>query len=192
MMKAPPYQLVATVGSVLLVAFVVAAYRFFPGTLPAWSFTLAWVVAALVLLATLTELYLLYRDYRAGYLYPMRNASLFILLFSVVGLPAYLIFAGVTGRELGPATLLLVPVFLTFATRNLFRVRLDSLTLQTKTGFRAPVEMPLFSISGVDVADDRITIQADGRRPVQLLRVFFLRRHWEALRERLSALAAAR
>ncbi|WP_116126120.1 hypothetical protein [Lewinella sp. IMCC34183] len=191
-MKTPPYQLIATVGSILLVAFVLAAYRFFPGGMPGWSFTLAWIVAALVLAATVTELWLLWRDYRAGLLFPMRNASLFILLFSVVGLPAYLVFAGVTGRELGPATLLLVPVFLSFATRNLFRVRIDNLTLRAKTGFRAPVEVPLFSISDVSVTDDRITVESDDHRPVQLLRVFFLARHWAALRERLTALATDR
>ncbi|THH39264.1 hypothetical protein [Neolewinella litorea] len=191
-MKTPPYQLIATVGSILLVAFVLAAYRFFPGQLPPWTFTLAWVVAALVLLGTVMELWLMWRDYRAGYLFPMRNASLFILLFSVIGLPAYLVFAGATGRELGPATLLLVPVFLAFATRNLFRVRIDNLTLQAKTGFRAPVEVPLFQITEVSGTEDKITVHSEGHRPVQLLRVFFLASHWRALRDRLGELATTR
>ncbi|NJB87412.1 hypothetical protein GGR26_003192 [Lewinella marina] len=191
-MRTPPYRLVATVGSILLIAFILAAYRFFPGQLPGWSFALAWVVAALVLLGTLAELWLMWRDYRAGFLFPMRNASLFILLFSLVGLPAYLVFAGVTGRDLGPSTLLLAPVFLAFATRNLFRVRIDQLSLLAKTGFRAPVEVPLFRITDVAVTDDRITIESDGQRPVQLLRVFFLPGHWRQLRERLTGLATTR
>ncbi|PHK98277.1 hypothetical protein CGL56_11280 [Neolewinella marina] len=176
----------------MLIAFILAAYRFFPGQLPGWSFALAWVVAALVLLGTLAELWLMWRDYRAGFLFPMRNASLFILLFSLVGLPAYLVFAGVTGRDLGPSTLLLAPVFLAFATRNLFRVRIDQLSLLAKTGFRAPVEVPLFRITDVAVTDDRITIESDGQRPVQLLRVFFLPGHWRQLRERLTGLATTR
>ena len=191
-MRTPPYQLIATVGSVVLVAFVLAAYRFFPGQIPDWAFTLAWVVAALTLLGTLTELWLMWQDYRAGRLYPMRNASLFILIFSIVGLPAYLIFAGATGRELGPSTLLLVPVFLAFATRNLFRVRIDNLSLSAKTGFRAPIEIPLFNITGVEMSDDRMTVHADGARDVQLLRAFFIPSHWQALRERLGALDATR
>ncbi len=191
-MKAPPYQLIATVGSIGLVAFVLAAYRFFPGQVPDWAFTLAWCLAAAVLLGTLTELWLMWRDYRGGVLFPMRNASLFILLFSLVGLPAYLLFAWYTGRELGPSTLLLVPVFLAFATRNLFRVRLDNLSLAAKTGFRAPVEIPLFSISDVRLTDDRLTVQSDDGRTVTLLRAFFLPSHWNELRGRLEALATTR
>ncbi len=194
-MRTPPYQRVANVGSILLVAFVLAAYRFFPGQLPAWSFTLAWLVAALVLVSVLTELWLMGRAYRAGEFYPMRNASLFVLLFSLVGIPGYLIYTAATGQELGPTTLLLIPVFLAFAVRNLFRVHLDSISLRAKTGFRSPVEIPLFAIRSVEETEDKLVIHADGQRAVQLLRVFFFPTHWNELRDRLTALgtsAAAR
>ena len=190
-MRTPPYQLVANVGSILLVVFVLAAYRFFPGQLPAWTFTVAWVVATGVLLGVLAELWLMWRAYRAGQFYPMRNASLFVLLFSIVGIPAYLIYAAATDQDLGPATLLLIPVFLAFAVRNLFRVQIDSLSLRAKTGFRAPVEVPLFAISSVEETDDKLVIHSDSNRPIQLLRVFFLPAHWKALRDRLTALGAS-
>ena len=146
--RRPPYQLVADVGSVILVVFILVAYRFLPGAVPNWAFALAWVVAAAVLVGVLTELYLFYREYRAGVLFPMRNASLFILLLSVVGLPLYVAYNFATGQYLGPSTLLLIPVLLAFATRNLFRVHLDTVTLRAKTGFRSPVEVPLFQLGG--------------------------------------------
>jgi hypothetical protein len=188
MSKRPPYQWIADVGSVLLVGFVIAAYRFLPGRIPTWFFTLAYLVAAAVLAGALTELWLLIRDYRAGRLFPMRNASLFILLLTLVGLPLYLIYAAATGQNPGPSTLLLVPVMLTFAIRNLFRVRLDELSIRAKTGFRSPTEVPLFAVDDIGITDDRITIFREGKAAIQLLRVFFFPRHWTALRERLRSL----
>ena len=186
-MRRPPYQLMADAGSVALVVFVLCAYSFFPGQVPEWAFTVAWIVAGFVLLGAITELILLYRDYRAGILYPMRNASFFLLVLTVFGLPLYLIYTSVRGDYLGAATLLLVPVFLTLTIRNLFRVRLDVATLQAKTGFRGPVEVPVFSIDTVDISDDRVTVTAPGARPIELLRVFFFREHWEALVAKLKA-----
>lgn len=185
MSRRPPYQVIADVGSIVLVAFVIVTYRFVPGQVPDWAFILAWIVSVLVLVSVTTELYLMWRDYRAGILFPMRNASLFILLLSVVGLPAYVIFLLVTGQELLPGNLLLIPVLLTFATRNFFRVRIDNLSVRAKTGFRGPVEIPLFRIDEVGIAEDRIKITAEGERPIQLLRAFFIPRHWGELVERL-------
>ena len=187
--RRPPYQLVADVGSVVLVVFILVAYRFLPGAVPNWAFALAWVVAAAVLVGVLTELYLFYREYRAGVLFPMRNASLFILLLSVVGLPLYVAHHFATGQYLGPSTLLLVPVLLAFATRNLFRVHLDTVTLRAKTGFRSPVEVPLFQLEEVAVSDDRITITSARARPIVLLRAFFFRRHWQSLVQKLEEVA---
>ena len=143
---------------------------------------------AAVLIGVLTELYFYLRDYRAGVLFPMRNASLFILLLSVVGLPLYLIYLAISGQPPGPSTLLLVPVLLAFATRNLFRVRIDNLSVRAKTGFRAPIEVPLFRVEDVAMSDDRITITSDTGRPIHLLRAFFFPRHWAGLVERLRHL----
>ncbi|PPK87504.1 hypothetical protein CLV84_0447 [Neolewinella xylanilytica] len=184
----PPYQWLADVGSVILVLFVVVAYRFYPQSTPSWSFTLASLLAIAVLVAVSTELYLMLRDYRAGYFYPMRNASLFVLLLSLFGIPAYLIYAWITGLYLGPATLLLVPVFLTLVTRNLFRVRLDGLSLRAKTGFGSPREVALFNVEEVKLEEDKITVESGGQPPIQLLRVFFFPVHWKAIRTRLSTL----
>ncbi|WP_116107110.1 hypothetical protein [Lewinella sp. IMCC34191] len=191
MSKRPPYQWLADAGSIALVIFVVVAYRFYPQSTPSWTFTLASLLAIAVLVAVVTELYLMYRDYRAGYFYPMRNASLFLLLLSLLAIPAYLLYAWVTGLYLGPATLLLIPVFLTLVTRNLFRVRLDSLSLRAKTGFRSPREVPLFNIEQVIVEDDKITVLPDGQSSIHLLRVFFFPSHWEAIRTRLTSLRGA-
>ena len=188
MSQRPPYQYLADAGSIALVGFVVAAYRFFPGSLPDWAFTLAALVAVGVLVCVLTELYLMYRDYRQGHFFPLRNASFFVLMLSLGGIPLYLLYAWVAGTYLGPATLLLVPVFLTLATRNLFRVRLDSLSLRAKTGFRSPREIALFNISEVEATDQKITVRADGQAPVELLRVFFFPSHWELIRRRLGNL----
>ncbi len=188
MRNKPPYQWLADAGSVALVLFVVVAYRFLPQSTPSWMFTLFSLLAIAVLVAVLTEVFLMIRDYRAGYFFPMRNASLFVLLLSLAGIPLYLIYAWVTGLYLGPATLLLVPVFLTLATRNLFRVRLDNLSLRAKTGFRAPKEIALFNITEVDLGEDKIIIRSDHQPPIQLLRVFFFPSHWNDLRIRLSTL----
>ena len=188
MSRRPPYQWLADGGSIALVAFVIVAYRFFPQSTPSWTFTLASLLAILVLVAVVTELVLMFRDYRAGYFYPMRNASFFLLLVSLIAVPVYLVYAWITGLYLGPATLLLIPVFLTLVTRNLFRVRLDSLSLRTKTGFRGPREVPLFNIAEVTVTDDKITVHPDGQPPIHLLRVFFFPAHWDAIRTRLSTL----
>lgn len=188
MSRKPPYQWLADVGSIALVIFVVVAYRFFPQSTPSWTFTLASLLAILVLVCVGTELVLMFKDYRAGYFYPMRNASLFLLLLSLIAVPLYLVYAWVTGLYLGPATLLLIPVFLTLVTRNLFRVRLDSLSLRTKTGFRGPREVPLFNIEEVIVAEDRITVRPEGQAPIHLLRVFFFPTHWDAIRTRLATL----
>ncbi|CAH1001319.1 hypothetical protein LEM8419_02220 [Neolewinella maritima] len=187
MNRQPPYKLIPDVGSIALVVFVLIAYSFLPGQVPDWAFGLAWFVAALIMVGTVTELFLLYRDYKAGILFPMRNASLFVLLATVVGMPLYLIYTSVRGDYLGPSTLLLIPVFFTLVLRNLFRVRLDMVSLQAKTGFRGPTEVPLFKIEDVAVTDDRITISATGKRPIQLLRVFFFSEHWQALVAKLSA-----
>ena len=188
MSRRPPYQWLADGGSIALVVFVIVAYRFFPQSTPSWTFTLASLLAILVLVAVVTELVLMFRDYRAGYFYPMRNASFFLLLVSLIAVPVYLVYAWITGLYLGPATLLLIPVFLTLVTRNLFRVRLDSLSLRTKTGFRGPREVPLFNIAEVTVTDDKITVHPDGQPPIHLLRVFFFPAHWDAIRTRLSTL----
>lgn len=185
-MRQAPYRTTADVGSVLLVLFVIAAYRFFPGRLPGWSFTLAYIVSVLVLTGVLTELYFYLRDYRAGLLFPMRNASLLILLLSVIGLPLYLVYLLSTGQNPGPSTLLLVPVLLTFATRNLFRVRIDNLSVRAKTGFRAPIEVPLFRIEDVVVREDRITVTSGTERPIHLLRSFFFSKHWARIVEKLE------
>ena len=188
MQKRPPYQLVADIGSIALVLFVILAYRFLPGRVPEWAFGIAYGVSVTVLVSVLTEIVLLLRDYRAGLLYPMRNASLFIFLLSVVGLPLYLIYLFVSGQPPGASTLLLVPVLLAFATRNLFRVRIDALSVLAKTGFRGPTEVPLFRIDEVRETDARIEITADGYRPIYLLRSFFFPRHWAAIREKIAGL----
>lgn len=189
MSRRPPYQLIADVGSVALVVFVILAFRFFPGEVPAWAFSLAYGVAALVLIGVVTELYFFWRDYRAGVLFPMRNASLFILLLCIVGLPLYLAYLAATGQPPGASTLLIVPVMLTFATRNLFRVRIDSLSVRAKTGFRAPIEVPLFRVEDVAVSDDRLIITSDTGRPIHLLRAFFFPSHWAAIVEKLRHLS---
>lgn len=186
--KVPPYQIIATVGSFLLIGFVVWAYSFTEGEVPGWAFSVAIFLAALVTVMTLLGLWQLYDDYRKGYLFPLRNATLFLTILSLIGIPIVLIWEVIVPNTVQPSTLLLLPVFLFMISRNLFRVKVDHVAFEAKLGFGKPIFIPLFNITAVQEDDSGMTISRNDGGDIRLLRMFFFAKTWARLRERLSSL----
>ena len=186
--KIPPYQIIATVGSFLLIAFVLWAYNFAEGEVPDWAYNVAIFLAALVTVMTLLGLWQLYTDFRKGHLFPLRNATLFLTILSLVGIPIILIWEVVVPNSVQPETLLLLPVFLFMISRNLFRVKVDSVALEAKLGFGRPIFIPLFNITAVEEDDSGMTISRSDGGDIRLLRMFFFSKTWARLRNRLSDL----
>jgi hypothetical protein len=69
--------------------------------------------------------------------------------------------------------------------RNLFRVKIDSVTLEAKTGFRSPTHVPLFEVANVEETEGGINIHTTEGKEIRLLRAFFFPGIWKKLRERL-------
>ena len=186
--KIPPYQIIATVGSFLLVGFVLWAYNFTVDDVPAWTLNVAIFLAALVMVMTLLGLGQLFADYRKGYLFPLRNATLFLTILSLIAIPAIFVWEAVVPGTVQPPTLLLLPVFLFMISRNLFRVKIDNVALEAKLGFGKPVYIPLFKITSVQEDDSGITLSRSEGGDIRLLRVFFFAETWARLRDRLKRL----
>lgn len=186
--KFPPYQLIAGIGSLLLIAFVVWVYRFNNGEVAAWVWNTAVFVAALVAAMTLLGLWQLVSDYRKGYLFPLRNATLFLTILSALALPVLVAWELFRPGSMSESTLFLLPVFLFLMSRNLFRIKIDNVALEAKLGLRAPVYVPLFNVTTVTEDEAGITIQRTDGADLRLLRVFFFARDWARLRERLGSL----
>jgi hypothetical protein len=104
----------------------------------------------------------------------------------VVALPILGVYGAVTGQSLEASTMLLVPVFLFMAVRNIFRVKIDSIGLEAKTGFRSPTYVPLFDITKVEETERGIHIYTAEGKDIRLFRAFFFPASWDKLRERLS------
>lgn len=183
--KYPPYQLIAGIGSLLLIAFVVWVYRFRAGESAAWLWNTSVFVAALVTAMTLLGLWQLVDDYRKGYLFPLRNATLFLTILSAVAIPVLVILELVRPGSMSESTLFLLPVFLFLMSRNLFRIKIDSVALEAKLGFRAPEYVALFNVTSVTEDESGITIQRTDGNDLRLLRMFFFAGDWARLRERL-------
>ena len=186
--KIPPYQIIATVGSFLLVGFVLWAYNFAAGDIPEWTLNVAIFLAALVMVMTLLGLWQLFTDYRKGYLFPLRNATLFLTILSLIAIPVILVWEAIVPGTVQPSTLLLLPVFLFMISRNLFRVKIDNVALEAKLGFGKPVYIPLFNITSVYEDDSGITLSRSDGGDIRLLRVFFFAKTWTRLLERLKGL----
>lgn len=186
--KIPPYQIIATVGSFLLFGFVLWAYNYAEGEVPDWTFNLAIFIAALVTVMTFLSLWQLYTDYRKGHLFPLRNATLFLTILSLIGIPLILIWEAIVPNSVQPATLFLLPVFLFMISRNLFRIKIDNVALEAKLGFGKPIYIPLFKITAVHEDDSSITISRSDGGDIRLIRAFFFATTWARLRERLSNL----
>ena len=186
--KTPPYQIIALAGSVLLAVYVYWAYKIQGGDFPDWTFTVATVLSGIVAVMTLLGLWQLYSDFQKGYLFPVRNATLFLTAFSVVALPLLLAYEWVKPTSLHPSTLLLLPVFLFLISRNLFRIKIDNVALEAKVGFGKPTYIPLFNITLVTEDESGMTISHNGGKDIRLMRMFFFASTWGRLKERVEQL----
>jgi hypothetical protein len=186
--KFPPYQLIGWVCSLLVVGLVFYFYRFNGGQIGRFWMGLMMALSFAVLLMAALEIWKMATDFQAGYLFPMRNATFFVVCLSVVALPVLGIYGMVTGQSLQASTSLLIPVFLFMAVRNLFRVRIDSVALEAKTGFRAPLYVPLFDVERVEETETGIYIKTSQGKEIRLIRAFFFDSIWARLRERLRSL----
>ncbi len=186
--KIPPYQLIGWGGSIILMLAVGYFYQLGDGRVSGFWLGFMSAVSFAVLLMVVLEVWRLVTDYQKGFLFPLRNATFFLTLLSLVGLPLIGIYAAATGQALEPATLLLLPVFIFLLVRNLFRVRIDSVSLEAKTGFRAATFVPLFEIERVTQTEQGVTIRTTGGKEIRLLRAFFFPAVWAKLTERLDRL----
>jgi hypothetical protein len=184
----PPYQLIGWGGSILLVILVGYFYQFNDGRVGGFWMGLMAATSFAVLLMAVLEIWTLVTDYQKGHLFPMRNATFFLTGLTVIGMPILGVYAAVTGQAIEPSTLLLIPVFLFMLVRNLFRVKIDSVSLEAKTGFRAPTYVTLFNVTKVEESEGGITIQTSEGKEIRLLRAFFFPGIWDKLRERLKQL----
>jgi hypothetical protein len=183
--KIPPYQLIGWGGSILLVILVGYFYQFQGGQVGGFGMGLMSALSFAVLLMSVMEIWILVTDYQKGHLFPMRNATFFLTGLTVIALPVLGIYAAATGQALEPSTLLLMPVFLFMLVRNLFRVKIDSVALEAKTGFRSPIYVPLFDVANVEETEGGINIRTAEGKEIRLLKAFFFPSIWKKLSERL-------
>ncbi|MFK8163119.1 MAG: hypothetical protein AB8H12_11705 [Lewinella sp.] len=184
--KTPPYQLIGWGGSLLLVILVGYFYQFQEGRVGGFWMGLMSAVSFAVLLMAVMEIWILVTDYQKGHLFPMRNATFFLTGLTVIALPVLGIYATLTGQALEPSTLLLLPVFLFMLVRNLFRVKIDGVSLEAKTGFRSPTYVPLFDVANVEETEGSITIRTTEGKEIRFLRAFFFPGIWKKMQERLK------
>ncbi|TXF89927.1 hypothetical protein FUA23_08185 [Neolewinella aurantiaca] len=184
--KPAPYKTIGWVSAFAVVIGVFCVSQFASGQFhPAVLGFLVFCSVAVLLMFAL-EVYRLYKDYAAGYLFPVRNLTFFIVCLSFIALPAMGIYGMVTGTTLGAANTLLVPVFLWLVVNNLFYVRLDSVGLESKSGFFTSRYVPLFDVTNVEESEGGLIVsQAEGP-DIRLFRAFFFGAHWKVLRERLG------
>ena len=181
-----PYQRIAYACYLLLPIYVILAFYFLPGYFPKWTLTVAYVLAGVLLAACVLEVALMIRDYRAGYFFPLRNATFFVTCFFFLALPLYGVFLLVSGEEFSPPTLLFIPALIFFGLRNLYYVRIDSVSFRGKVGLAGPVDIPLYEVQVEEERDDLLRISgASTDKEVRLLRAFFFPNHFKEIRKRL-------
>ncbi len=174
----------------MVIAYVFWAYSLAEDAVPAWTLHLATFVAALVAVMTLLGLWQLWQQYKKGYLYPLRNATLFLTILSLVAIPLVTVWEVIVPGSVQTSTLLLLPVFLFMISRSIFRIKIDQVALEAKLGFGQPIYIPLYNITSVTEDESSITISRSNGADIRLLRVFFFAATWERLRERFAQLAA--
>jgi uncharacterized membrane protein YobD (UPF0266 family) len=186
--KAAPYKVIGWISSLVVVVGVFYVSQFQEGRFPSvlLGFLVGCSLAALLMFAL--EVYRLYKDYDAGYLFPMRNLTFFIVCLSFVALPVMGVYGMVTGTTLGTANTLLVPVFLWLVVNNLFYVRLDSVGLESKSGFFTSRYVPLFEITKVEASDGSLIVSQTEGPNIRLFKAFFFSAGWAAIRTRLEGM----
>ncbi len=186
--KPAPYKKIGWVSACAVVIGVFYTSQFLEGRFPSFLLGLMTAASLAVLLMFALEVYRLYKDYEDGYLFPMRNLTFFIVCLSFIALPVIGIYGMVTGNTLGAANTLLVPVFLWLMVNNLFYVRLDSVGLESKSGFFTSKYVPLFEITEVEEREGSLTVSRAEGAEIRLFKAFFFPAGWEKVRERLGKL----
>lgn len=189
--KFPPYQIIATLGSLLLIAYVVWAFQVRETEPPDWTMNAAIFVSALVAVMTLLGIGKMVMDYRQGYLFPLRNATLYLTILTALAIPVMVVWELIEPYSFRPATLLLLPVFLFVVSRNLFRIKVDNVAMEAKLGLRPPVYTPLFNINSVEEDEQGLTIRRNDGGSLRVLRVFFFKGDWDRMRERLLSISTS-
>jgi hypothetical protein len=189
MKKTPPYRKIGGIFSAILIALLVYARFALQAELDGWVLGVAICCAIVVLLMAILEIGLLVTDYRKGHLFPLRNTSLYLAIFTVVALPmlaAYkAFFAG--GIDFW---VFLYPVLMFILPQSVMNVRLNNVLLETKTGVGEPVAIPLFSVRSVKEEADGVTVLTNEEKEVVLLRQYFFAGDFARMRDQLMSLNA--
>lgn len=189
MKKTPPYRKIGGIFSAILIVLLVYVRFAQQAELSGWILGLAIFCAVVVLLMAILEIGLLMVDYRKGHLFPLRNTSLYLAVFTVVALPilaAYkAFFAG--GIDFW---VFLYPVLMFILPQSVMNVRLNDVLLETKTGVGEPVAIPLFSIQSVKEEPDGVTVLTNEEKEVVLLKQYFFAGDFARMRDQLMALNA--
>jgi len=190
MKKTPPYRKIGGIFSAILIVLLVYARFALQTVLSGWALGLAIFCAVVVLLMAMLEIGLLIMDYRKGHLFPLRNTSLYLAIFTVVALPllaAYkAFFAG--GIDIW---VFLYPVLMFILPQSVMNVRLNDVLLETKTGVGEPVAIPLFSIQSVKEEADGMTVLTNEEKEVVLLKQYFFAGDFARMRDQLMGLNAS-
>ena len=187
--KTPPYQVIGWVGAVGVVVTIAVFSQFFAGRMNSFWTAFTTTLSVATLLMFCVDIYQKYTDWQAGHLFPMRNATFFVVGLSVVALPLFGVYAAVTGYSIGLFNLLLIPVFLWMAVRNLFYVKIDSVLLEVKNGFRPARTVPLFDVRQLIDNDSNLIVRPSEGADILLLRPFFFAGVWERMVARLREVA---
>lgn len=176
-----PYQRYSRILSFILVALV--ALLFLWPTAPAFLVTIGYALATLVFAAFLLDAYFLFKDFQKRHLFFIRNTSLLISVFTSLLFPFLLAFNPPTQPELW---LIFYPVFLSYSISNLFRVRMDQVSMSIKTGVGKPQEITLFQIEQTLLTEEHVDIMLNNGEQFRLEGSHFFSSDWVRLRERLS------
>ena len=187
--KTPPYQVIGWLNAIIVVVAIAAITQLNDGKLSSFWLGFLAVSSLATLLMFLVDVYQKYTDWQAGHLFPMRNATFFVVGLSIVALPLLGVYAAVTGYSIGAFNLLLIPVFLWMAVRNLFYVKIDSVLLEVKNGFRPAQTVPLFDVRQLVDNDSNLVVKPTEGRDILLLRPFFFPGVWSRMVARLREVA---
>lgn len=177
-----PYQQYARSLSAILVLLLL--YFFLDADPAGWMITLGGILCCLVLAAAIINAWFLTQEYRKGELYLLNAPSLYVGLFSLLAFPVLLL-----GRMETTNWLFFYVLLFYHFTENIFRVRMDDVSLTVHTGFGNKREVPLFSIHSIILEEDFIEARADGGQLFRLEKRRFFVGSWQRLKRDLAALA---
>lgn len=189
MKKTPPYRKIGGIFSAILIALLVYSRFALQTALTGWILGLAIFCAIVVLFMAILEIGLLIRDYQKGHLFPLRNTSLYLAIFTVVALPLLAAYKALYAGGID-FWVFLYPVLMFVLPQSVMNVRLNDVLLETKTGVGEPVAIPLFSIQSVKEEADGVTVLTNEEKEVVLLKQYFFAGDFARMRDQLMGLNA--